>query len=234
MAQQCARFTRRAVANVSNNTPSQFLLPSASLRHFSSSPNFQKAPSLADIESGNGPAFDARQQEFRERLAQQKAQQDSQSPRHAASAAASAAEVASATRRSVEEALNSPTFSGEAREAARTASDPDGSSSENGKKQGRLSRLIHGTEEGRLHEKELERSFSQVLARGKYVHSITFHEVKYDKIDEYTELVGNFYPRAAADPSNHLKLVGSWRTEVGDCNTFGRLKMRSSIHFTRL
>lgn len=84
-----------------------------------------------------------------------------------------------------------------------------------------MSRLIHGTEEGRLHEKELERSFSQVLARGKYVHSITFHEVKHDKVDEYTELVGSFYPRAAADPTNKLKLVGSWRTEVGDSDTFG-------------
>lgn len=67
----------------------------------------------------------------------------------------------------------------------------------------------------------MERSFSQVLARGKYVHSIVFHEVKPDKVDEYTELVGNWYPKMASLPENKVHLVGSWRTEVGDCNTFG-------------
>jgi hypothetical protein len=60
-----------------------------------------------------------------------------------------------------------------------------------------------------------------VLARGKYVHSIVFHEVKPDKVDEYIELVGGWYPRMAALPENKVHLVGSWRTEVGDCDTFG-------------
>jgi hypothetical protein len=67
----------------------------------------------------------------------------------------------------------------------------------------------------------LERSFSQVLARGKYVHSIVFHEVKPDKVDEYVELVGGWYPRMAQIPEHKVNLVGSWRTEVGDCDTFG-------------
>jgi len=31
-------------------------------------------------------------------------------------------------------------------------------------------------------DQEMEHSFSQVLARGKYVHSIVFHEVKPDKV----------------------------------------------------
>jgi hypothetical protein len=90
-----------------------------------------------------------------------------------------------------------------------------------GKKKGALSSLIYGTPEGRTLDKDLERSFSQVLARGKYVHSIVFHEVKPDKIDEYNELVGKWYPKMASMPENNVHLVGSWRTEVGDCDTFG-------------
>jgi hypothetical protein len=70
-------------------------------------------------------------------------------------------------------------------------------------------------------DREIEHSFSQVLARGKYVHSIVFHEVKPDKVDEYVELVGSWYPRMAGMPENKVHLVGSWRTEVGDCDTFG-------------
>jgi hypothetical protein len=67
----------------------------------------------------------------------------------------------------------------------------------------------------------MERSFSQVLARGKYVHSIVFHDVKPEMVDDYVELVGNWYPRMANDPEKKVHLVGSWRTEVGDCETFG-------------
>lgn len=91
------------------------------------------------------------------------------------------------------------------------------------KKGGLFSSLIHGTEEGREMDREIERSFSQVLARGKYVHSIVMHEVKPSKVDEYVELVGSWYPRMASEPDNKVHLVGSWRTEVGDCDTFGRL-----------
>lgn len=70
-------------------------------------------------------------------------------------------------------------------------------------------------------DQEIEQSFSQVLARGKYVHSIVFHQVKPDAVDEYVELVGNWYPKVAADSNNKVHLVGSWRTEVGDSDTFG-------------
>ena len=86
---------------------------------------------------------------------------------------------------------------------------------------GRLSSLIYGTEEGREMDRDIERSFSQVLARGKYVHSIVFHEVRPDKVDEYVDLVGSWYPRMAGMPENKVHLVGSWRTEVGECDTFG-------------
>lgn len=90
------------------------------------------------------------------------------------------------------------------------------------KKGGALKTLIYGTPEGRELDQDIERSFSQVLARGKYVHSIVFHEVKPDKVDEYTELVGKWYPKMASLPENKVHLVGSWRTEVGDCDTFGK------------
>lgn len=88
------------------------------------------------------------------------------------------------------------------------------------KKAGPLSSLIYGTPEGRELDKDIERSFSQVLARGKYVHSIVFHEVKPDKVEEYAELVGKWYTKMASIAENKVHLVGSWRAEVGDCNTF--------------
>src|SRR6195952_1102069 len=98
---------------------------------------------------------------------------------------------------------------------------------ENAKSKGKLSSLISGTKEGRQMDKEMEHSFSQVLARGKYVHSIVFHEVKPDKVDEYVKLVGEWYPKMAGEPENKVHLVGSWRTEVGDCDTFGKLPFSS-------
>ncbi|CAM1506317.1 Fc.00g059580.m01.CDS01 [Cosmosporella sp. VM-42] len=88
------------------------------------------------------------------------------------------------------------------------------------RKAGPLTNLIYGTKEGRELEAQLEASFSQVLARGKYVHSIVFHEVKPEKVDEYVDLVGHWYPKMANTPENKVHLVGSWRTEVGDCDTF--------------
>jgi hypothetical protein len=101
---------------------------------------------------------------------------------------------------------------------------------ERGKKAGPISNLIYGTKEGRELDHELNASFSQVLARGKYVHSIVFHEVKPDKVDEYVKLVGGWYPRMAGMPENKVHLVGSWRTEVGDCDTFGTCSHLSTCH----
>lgn len=102
--------------------------------------------------------------------------------------------------------------------------------SENTAKRGPLSSLIYGTKEGQVFDKSIERSFSQVIARGKYVHSIVFHDVKPDKVDEYVELVGKWYPRMAALEENKVNLVGSWRTQVGENDTFGMsLRVRSFV-----
>ena len=92
---------------------------------------------------------------------------------------------------------------------------------ESQRKPGLVTNLIYGTKEGLHLDGHIEASFSQVLARGKYVHSIVFHEVKPDCVDDYVNLVGNWYPKMAAMPNNNVHLVGSWRTEVGDCDTFG-------------
>jgi hypothetical protein len=95
-------------------------------------------------------------------------------------------------------------------------------------KRGPLSSLIYGTKEGQQLDKDIERSFSQVLARGKYVHSIVFHEVKPDKVDEYVDLISTWYPRMAQMEENKLHLVGSWRTQVGDNDTFGKAFLSGS------
>ena len=78
---------------------------------------------------------------------------------------------------------------------------------------------------------DIERSFSQVLARGKYVHTIVFHDVKPDKVDEYVNLIGDWYPKMANSEENKVNLVGSWRTEVGDTDTFGKNRpLRSDVY----
>lgn len=89
------------------------------------------------------------------------------------------------------------------------------------RKKGPLQSLFYGTQAGRQMETEIEQSYSKVLARGKYVHSIVFHQVKPEKVDEYVALVGDYYPKIAADPENKVHLVGSWRSEVGTGDTFG-------------
>ncbi|OGE46673.1 hypothetical protein PENARI_c142G02654 [Penicillium arizonense] len=85
---------------------------------------------------------------------------------------------------------------------------------------GPLSSLIYGTEEGKYFDENMARSFSHVLAGGKYVHSIVMHDVKPDKVDEYVNLVGEWYPRMADTDVNRVNLVGSWRTQVGNNDTF--------------
>ncbi|KAL8354982.1 hypothetical protein RB601_000671 [Gaeumannomyces tritici] len=108
----------------------------------------------------------------------------------------------------------------EAQKQRGTSRAAETASHEPARKLGPLTNLIYGTKEGREMDAQIEASFSQVLARGKYVHTIVFHEVKHDKTEEYMDLVGKWYPRIASDPENKVHLVGSWRTEVGDCNTF--------------
>jgi len=210
-------ISRRFAARLSSSTPSSTNF----LRPFSSTSWPQKAPALSDIEPDQAHVFDGKQKEFRDNLAQlqrRKKEQERQSQSQSQSAfsvAKSSSSSDSATTQYLDAAgLGSLSLS--AGEAQRKQ-DPNADK----KQTGRLSSFIYGTEEGREMDREIERSFSQTLARGKYVHSIVVHDVKPDKVDEYVELVGSWYPRMADMPENKVHLVGSWRTEVGDCDQFG-------------
>jgi hypothetical protein len=210
-----------------------------------------KTPSLGDVTSRGVDSFNEKQKSFRDQLAaQQKAQTQpsaispslSSSPSFSSSSVISdtnpfrrnqghdtptAPEAATSDVDSVSNASATPLSNellglGALSTAKNDSLDTEPVVANDEKPTGKLSSLIYGTKEGRQMDREIEQSFSQVLARGKYVHSIVFHQVKPDKVDEYVELVGKWYPKMAAMPENKVHLVGSWRTEVGDCDTFGQ------------
>jgi len=210
---------RRVAARLSSSKPSSTTL----IRPFSSTQWVQRTPALSDIEPETSHKFDNKQKEFRDNLAvlqRKKKEQERQSAQSqsAPSAAKSSAPSSSSTTQYLD-AMGLGSLSDAAGEAHRQKDEPSK------KRSTGLSSFIYGTEEGREMDREIERSFSQVLARGKYVHSIVFHEVKPDKVDEYVELVGSWYPRMASMPENKVHLVGSWRTEVGDCDSFGKSRI---------
>ncbi|KAF2679503.1 NIPSNAP-domain-containing protein [Lentithecium fluviatile CBS 122367] len=205
-------LARRVCASVRNAVPAHHsaAVTSRSFSAIAAAQGPARAPALADVKPDGAAAFSEKQKEFREGLIaaqKKKEQQDSQSysSGHLSTSGASAGTVMGKSLESLTSAV-----AGDAR--AREQDDK--------KKGGALKTLIYGTPEGRELDHDIERSFSQVLARGKYVHSIVFHEVRPDKVDEYTELVGKWYPKMASLPENKVHLVGSWRTEVGDCDTF--------------
>ncbi|KAG0650165.1 nap [Hyphodiscus hymeniophilus] len=189
--------------------------PSTILRTLSTSSPLLRSPALADITPEGVASFDAKQKEFRERLAEQTRKQVEAS-QSTPSSNRNAPTAPSASNASVSPSNSSANKGTSSQSSAFTEPVEE----EHERKGGKLSSLIYGTKEGRQMDREIEHSFSEVLARGKYVHSIVFHEVKPDKVDEYVELVGKWYPRMAGMPENKVHLVGSWRTEVGDCDTF--------------
>jgi hypothetical protein len=89
-------------------------------------------------------------------------------------------------------------------------------------KGGIVKSILYGSEKGKREEAEMEQSYSKVLARGKYVHAIEFHHVKPDQHARYVEMIGNEYPSIAGDSGNKCHLVGSWKTEIGDPDLFGK------------
>jgi hypothetical protein len=192
------------------------------LRTFSATATYFRSPSLADVTSEGLASFDQKQKEFRQRLADLQKKKDARQFRAAtyssSTPTAPAASNASSLSKLRASNLSSTSFIG----ATASTSTNDDEFENGGRRKGTLSSLIYGTKEGREMDKEIEQSFSQVLARGKYVHSIVFHHVKPEKVDEYVDLVGGWYPKMAALPENKVHLVGSWRTEVGDCDTFGK------------
>jgi len=179
-----------------------------SVRAFTTSVAAQKhTPSLGDIEPEQQDKFMARQKKFREQLA------EAQKQREASALASNVHKTYSGSAISQGLGKLSTASTGSAAQVAEQ---------ESARKTGALTNLIYGTKEGRELDAQIEASFSQVLARGKYVHSIVFHDVKPECVEEYVDLVGTWYPRMASMPENKVHLVGSWRTEVGDCDTFGK------------
>ncbi len=188
----------------------------------------ERPPSLADITSTGAASFDAKQRRFREKLVATRQQADSGSrgfPSAFDSTLSSSNSLSSLLNDNAgleSEKVGLGSLSTATTEEAQEASAKAHEDAAGGRKKGALSSLIYGTPEGRKMDHDIERSFSQTLARGKYVHSIVFHDVKPDKVDEYAKLVGWWYPKVASMPENKVNLVGSWRTEVGDCDTFGK------------
>lgn len=220
-------------------------------RPFSSSAAVFRAPSIRDITPDSAAEFNARQKEFRENLEvarKKKEQQESQSVDASASSSVPAspasrdrfreyATAPAAPHQGNTSSTKNPVFDAAAvldnkalGSLSLHRSLGDEQLKDQSPKRGALSSLIYGTKEGQQLDKDIERSYSQVLARGKYVHSIVFHEVKPDKVDEYVDLVSKWYPRMAQMEENRVNLVGSWRTQVGDNDTFGKLPPASSIY----
>lgn len=189
-----------------------------SLRAFSVSAAQQKVPSMSDITLDQVQSFEAKQKQFREKLIKQEQEKEEStltSLPHSPAQSEGGAEPGASLETSQGLGSLSIASTGRKAEAAQKAA-----SKEPNRPEGMLTNLIYGTKEGRELDAQLEASFSAVLARGKYVHSIVFHEVHPDKVDEYVELVGKWYPRMANIEENKVNLVGSWRTDVGDCDTF--------------
>ncbi|KFH42184.1 Protein NipSnap-like protein [Hapsidospora chrysogenum ATCC 11550] len=178
--------------------------PRSGVRALSSTAMQQSsAPSMGDINPSRTAvdSFNKKQKAFREQLLEAQKEREARALAHRKQQAASS------------QSAQAPTNETTGATAEKKHPEPS-------RKTGPLTNLIYGTKEGRELDAQIEASFSQVLARGKYVHSIVFHEVKPDKVDEYVKLVGEWYPKMANLPENKVHLVGSWRTEVGDCDTF--------------
>lgn len=80
--------------------------------------------------------------------------------------------------------------------------------------------FLFGSEKMKQEAKEVEQSFSKVLMRGKYVHELVTHKVDPAKACDYVDLITNVYPRIAQNDKNEVHLVGSWRTVIGDTDTY--------------
>ncbi|KAK3897576.1 hypothetical protein C8A05DRAFT_38873 [Staphylotrichum tortipilum] len=196
----------RAAASTATTTAARTFATSGAARS-------DRTPALGDIQPDKQDKFNSRQKTFRAQLVEAQKQREasgfassSPPPQSSSSSYSSAQGLGS---------LSTATAgtTGNVAHAAATGTEPP-------RRAGPLTNLIYGTKEGRELDAQIEASFSQVLARGKYVHSIEFHDVKPECVDEYVDLVGKWYPRVASAAENKVHLVGSWRTEVGDCDTF--------------
>lgn len=87
-------------------------------------------------------------------------------------------------------------------------------------KGGLIKSFLYGSNKAQLEAAENERSFSETLMRGRFVNELLVHNVTPAKSPEYTELLSNMYPKLNQDPAVRARLIGSWRTVVGDMDQF--------------
>ncbi len=93
-------------------------------------------------------------------------------------------------------------------------------------RQGLLRSLLHGSEAARA--EGMLTSHSTQVARGKYIHELVTHRVRPSHVQQYLQLINDYYPRlsgsAAHTPSVkeqfHTQLLASWRHHVGALDTF--------------
>lgn len=85
---------------------------------------------------------------------------------------------------------------------------------------GLLNSVLYGSEQAKK-EGELEiQQYSRLVGRGKYIHGFETHRVKPDKVEEYKKAAEKHYSSLLADPDLHVKLTGSWETQIGELDTF--------------
>lgn len=92
-------------------------------------------------------------------------------------------------------------------------------SSDPKKNKGLLGSLLHGSQSAK-EDGLTAQSHSRRVGRGKYIHEIQRHVVRPDKVEEYLALLGEIYPKLAADESIPCRLVGSWQVHIGELETF--------------
>ncbi|PWN46696.1 NIPSNAP-domain-containing protein [Violaceomyces palustris] len=87
-------------------------------------------------------------------------------------------------------------------------------------KQGILKSLLHGSPSAKAEgPTTFAQSHSQQVARGKYIHEIQRQSVRPDKVEQYRQLIGEYFPKLASQ-GLPVRLTGSWEVTVGDLETF--------------
>ncbi|KAF9270702.1 NIPSNAP-domain-containing protein [Marasmius fiardii PR-910] len=80
--------------------------------------------------------------------------------------------------------------------------------------------LLHGSPEAKKAGEAEIIQHSRLVGRGKYVHEFEIHRVRPDKRKEYKEAAERYYMGMVKDARMHVKLTGSWQTQVGERDAF--------------
>ena len=80
--------------------------------------------------------------------------------------------------------------------------------------------ILFGSQDGQRAERAIDESYNAKIMRESNVYEIIQHKVKPDKTEEYVDLVCDSLPLIASDTASKLKLIGAWKTEIGNLDTF--------------